>query len=361
LIVEFSTANNLSVIKAMQQLFFTNKTKKILALVCLIITLVSGLIVHTKLWIYDTKAEDIYYTWLEGKRILLGENPYARVLAGNMRENEKYATYFPLFYLLSCLTQLFSWREYSQWVYLWRHIFLVFNLGITSLIFYVFCAQRLFVVAIFSSIFWLFNRWTLDVTKIAHIEFLPIFFLIASLMVFRNNQFISLLLYSISLAFKQIAIFLLPLYLIWAWQSTETGKLRQTLTALGIILSIPVITSLPFIIWNAEGFFKSIAFSATRNPGDHFGANSLDAFITKAVPQFVGIKAKIPMLFLMALIYLTAFQKKIGLYSSSLLTMSIFVDFNSVLFPQYMSWIVPLLPLAIDDFVHSNREIAKEK
>ena len=75
-------------------------TRKIIAVLCISLIVIVGIFVNVKLlniWEYDTGGEDIYYTWLEGKRLLAGENPYARVLAGNMRENDKYATYFPLF------------------------------------------------------------------------------------------------------------------------------------------------------------------------------------------------------------------------------------------------------------------------
>ena len=40
----------------------------------------------------DLLEEDMYYIWLEGKRIANGENPYARVLAGNMRNNDDIST-----------------------------------------------------------------------------------------------------------------------------------------------------------------------------------------------------------------------------------------------------------------------------
>ena len=69
-----------------------------IALLCLLAILLAGAAVNMRLWKTDTKGEDIYYAWVEGGRILNGENPYGRVLAGNMRDNDKYATYFPVFY-----------------------------------------------------------------------------------------------------------------------------------------------------------------------------------------------------------------------------------------------------------------------
>jgi uncharacterized membrane protein len=203
-------------------------------------------------------------------------------------------------------------------------------------------------------LFWIFNRWTLHVATIAHIDFIPLFFLILSLLIFHKYRWVSLFLFSLSLAIKQIGIFLAPLYLIWTWQSENRSKLKKMLIAFAVIASIPLLTSLPFILWNSEGFFKSILFSATRNPGSHFNAPSLDVYIGKFIPDFIGIKAKIPMLFLMILIYLSTLRRQLGMYTSSLLTMSIFIDFNSVLFLQYMCWVVPFIPLCICDRMHSN-------
>ncbi len=340
-------------------IFSSRNKQKYLAILCIIIIVAFGIFVHTRLWIYDTtqvgKEEDIYYVWLEGKRLLSVENPYARILSGNLRQNQKYATYFPLFYIMSYLTQLLGFKDYSNWLFLWRHIFLVFNFGIASILFYTFYQHNRLLIAFFSATFWLFNRWTIYITKVAQIDFLPILFLIISLLLFNKNKWSSLLLFSLSLATKQIAIFLVPLYLIWIWQSADRKKSKEVLIALVVIFSIPLLTSLPFIFWNAEGFFKSILFSTTRNPEAHVNAPSIDAYIERAVPQFVGIKAKIPMLFLMALVYFSALQRQLGRYLSSLVTMVVFTDFNSVLFLQYMGWVTPLIPLAICDLMHNKQ------
>ncbi len=328
------------------------KNKKWLVILCIALIVISGIIVNVKLldlWTYQPKGDDIYYTWLEGKRLLAGENPYARVLAGNMRDNDKYATYFPLFYLLSALTQWLGFRDYSVWLELWRPIFLGFNIGIAILIFQQFNRKNLLILGLFSSLFWLFNRWTIHVTKIVHLEFIAIFFLLLSLILLSRNKNLSFLLFGCSLAFKQIAIFLLPLYLIWAWQLSQENKLKDVFTALLLISFIPGILSLPFILWNGEGFLKSILFSATRSPSSHLSAASLDALMRVNYPAFVGIKAKLPMLFLMSLIYLSSLKQQIGIYTSVLLTMAIFINFNSVLFLQYFCWVVPFLLLVLCD------------
>ena len=334
--------------------------KKIVTLLCLTLIAIVGIVVKVKvlhIWDYNTGEEDIYYTWLEGKRILNGENPYARILVGNMRDNDKYATYFPLFYWLSALIQVLGFKDYSVWISIWRPIFLLFDIGIASLIFYLFSQARLLIFGLLAAFIWLFNRWTLYINVVTHLDFIPVFFLILSLIMLRKNKNIAFVLFSLSLSFKQIAIFLLPLYLIWAWQSSEDNKLKDVTTAILLILSIPAITSLPFIVWNAEGFIKSILFSATRKPDlGHVGAASLDTLIGKKNLDFIGIRAKLPMFFLMGLVYIIASKRQIGIYTSVLLTMSVFVDFNSVLFLQYFGWLIPFIPLSIWEMITINRQ-----
>jgi uncharacterized membrane protein len=123
----------------------------------------------------------------------------------------------------------------------------------------------------------------------------------------------------------------------------RTG-LTKAISAALLIASIPLLASLPFIAWNAEGFASSILFSVTRNPADHFGVASADGLL-----GWAGIPAKLPMLALMALAYLLAWRQKIGMYTGTLLVMATFVDFNSVLFRQYLAWVVPFIPLVACD------------
>lgn len=168
-------------------------------------------------------------------------------------------------------------------------------------------------------------------------------------MIINQRIYLSLLLYSLSLALKQVAIFLLPLYLIKVWQSS--AKVKDVILALLVILLIPTIASLPFLFWDSEGFYKSILFSATRYPEGHFKSPSVDVYIEDSIPGFVGIKAKLPMLLMMILVYLNALKRKVGLFTNSLLIMFVFINFNSVLFRQYFCWVMPLLPLAVSDIL----------
>ena len=325
-----------------------NKYSKLLALLVLPILLFSAWRVYGTVGVTKTiEQEDIFYAFKEGQRILNGENPYARVLTGNMRDNEKYATYFPLFYELSYASQAMGLEQFLDWTVFWRRVFIVFNLSTAVILFYLFWRSEMEWLGIFAAAFWLFNRWTLTVISIVHLDFLPIFFLVASLAVFPKNKRLSLILYGISLALKQIGIFILPLYLIWVWLSTDQDikhRIREVIVAGFMIAGFPLITSIPFLIWNAKGFVMSVLFSATRVGSGRFTVLPLDAVL-----GWGGIAGRLPMLLLFMAIYWFCFSRYIGRYTGAFLIMSIFIAFNTALFVQYLLWLVPLTPLILLD------------
>lgn len=295
--------------------------------------------------IENIDEQDIYYAFVEGQRILQGENPYERILLSDMRKNDKYATYFPLFYELSYVSQAFGLDQFTNWLLFWRRIFLAFNFATGVLLYYVFDRENMRVMGVFAALFWFFNRWTLTVVNLVHLDFLPVFFLTASLIVFPRNRRFAFLLFGVSLALKQIAIFLLPLYLIWTWLSTEKNRVKELFMALLLIGSVPLLASIPFLIWNARGFLLSVLFSVSRFASGHFDARSLDDFL-----GWHGFVGRLPMLMLFLLIYWFCFSRSIpGRYMGAFLIMSVFVAFNAVLYVQYMIWLVPLTLLLLLD------------
>ncbi len=314
------------------------------AMLCLLAMMLTGGALTKSLWTKQKKHEDIYYAWVEGGRILNGENPYAKVLDGDMRTNQKYATYFPVFYELSALSQWAGLRDYDSWLAFWRVVFLFFYLAIAGVLFSFVYLRAGLPGALFAAAFWMFSRWPLYVSQVSHLDFLPIFFLLLSLLLFRQNRGASLLLYGLSLGLKQLAIFLGPLYLIWIWQEAKTDRLKQVLGGLLTIISVPLAASLPFLVWNAEGFFKSVLFSVTRNPNNHFRAASVNE-----VMGCFGPLARLPMLLLLLLVYTLAAKRTIGPFTACLFITAVFLDFSPVLFGQYLAWLVPLIPLAMCD------------
>lgn len=290
--------------------------------------------------------QDIYYSFVEGQRISAGNNPYERILTGNMLENKKYATYFPLFYEISFVSQKLGLSNFEDWITFWGRIFELFNYGIAILIYLSLSRQKLEWGGVFASGFWLFNRWTLKMIETVNFDFIPIFFLLAALVLFPRKKWLSLFLLSISLGFKQIAIIIAPLFVIWTYQLAESNreKIRQSLLSIGILASIPLLSSIPFLFWNAQGLIKSVLFSATRLADNQFSAQSLDV-----IWGLGGPAARIPMLVLILAIYWMAYKKIGNKYILAMLIMAVFINFNSVLYDGYMTWFFALIPLLISD------------
>jgi uncharacterized membrane protein len=317
---------------------------------------ISGIYVHNRLWktCQDIEQQDIYYSYVEGSRLNAGVNPYERVLLGDMRTNDKYASYFPLFYLLSSGTQLAGLESFPAWLAFWRVIFLGCNIGIGYLIFQICTAKSQPWLGIFGALFWLFNRWTLHVTIINHLDFLPLLLLLLSLKFVPRRFSLACIFLGLSLAIKQIAILALPLYLIWSWQGQGKDRLIHLLKTFILIFGIPLLVSTPFLIWNAEGYVKSILFSATRYPADLFYAPSIDALL-----GCYGIPARIPMLILLGLIFALVLLRRIPIFSSLLLVMAVLFGFSSVLFPQYIVWFMPFIPLTILEIITVPEKVSK--
>jgi hypothetical protein len=300
--------------------------------------------------------QDIYFSYVEGRRLLEGKNPYKRVLEGDMLENQKYATYFPVFYELSYISQKLGLHPYLSWLIFWKKIFAIFEFGIALLLYIALAREKLEWIGVFAAAFWLFNRWTLKVVEMSNLDFIPIFFMLLSLMLFPRKKWLSLFLFSLSLGFKQIAIFLAPLYLIWVWHSAaQKDRWKELILAGLVIVSVPLVSGIPFLIWNAEGFIKSILFSATRYGSNQFEIPSLDQIM-----GWQGLSARLGMLALMCAVYFAALRGYGKKYFAALLVMSIFLDYNSVLYSQYPAWVVPLLPMVFCDF-HDSMDVENLK
>jgi uncharacterized membrane protein len=301
-----------------------------------------------------SEQRDIYALWQDGGRILHGENPYARILDDSSGINRKYSTYFPLFYLLSAASQKLI-PAYSQFVLFWRVVSFVFYAGIGLILALPFYRRQWTIGATFILLLWLFNRWTLKSLQLVHIDFLAIAPLIASLLLLDRHRRISFLLLGLSLAIKQLAIFIAPLYLIWIWTGQPMGaqdsarsgsRVGNMLAAAFWIALIPAVVSLPFFIWNPPAFVRSIIFSVTRSDEFINPAQSLDDLLD--LPRSSG---KLMMLALMAFVYAMAYQKRLGRFTAALLVMTVFASFNAIWFSQYEVWPIALLPLVATEGV----------
>jgi uncharacterized membrane protein len=316
--------------------------------------LAAALAMHISQWKDEYLGSDIRSIYEMSRDLSLGNNPYDSILPGR-RDDEKYATYLPLFYIFGALIHRLGAQEFLPWIGVWRFGNLAANVGIGALLFAAFYQRRLLLMAIFAALFWFFNRWTLYITVNGQIDLAPVVCLVASLLLFRTHRRLSFLLLGLSLALKHIGIFVVPLYLIWVWQSAEQHRLRQVALAAIWIAVLPAIISLPFVLLNPASFLASMVYSLTREAENHFRVASLDELLTVMYPWFTGFLTRLPMIGLMLLIYLGALRRQIPLFFSVMLVMSVFIDFDSVVFRQYFTWLVPMVLLALCDVFDSLR------
>ncbi len=149
----------------------------------------AGIALYAYLWNSQSAMfKDIFFMHREGKRLLELKNPYIRVLRGDMLNNEKFATLFPLFYELSAGVQLLGLHDFLAWLSFWKVIFLFAYVGIAMMLFWLAYKKGYTSLALFGAFFWLFNRWTILMIVDADIDFVPIFFLIASLILLPRQR-----------------------------------------------------------------------------------------------------------------------------------------------------------------------------
>jgi len=313
------------------------------ALILLALLLLAGVWTHYFVVPKDDRpGHDIYYDFEEAQRIVAGENPYERILSGDMRTNQKYATYFPLFYLLSAGGVKLGLQEYPQFLAFWRLAFLLFNAGAGVILFYLLWPRRGLLLAAFGVLFWFFSRWNLSLTTTANIDYPAVFFLLLSFWLLPRHWVWAFVMLSLSLGFKQLDVILVPLFLIAVWQRQQ--RIGAVLVAGIVLASTLVVTSAPFLAANPEAFLKSMVFEAVRNPASHFEAASLGELLGLS-----SAASRLPFLALVALVYALFGRRKIGFYTAGLLAMATFINFNPVLFLHYFVWFTPFFPLAASE------------
>jgi uncharacterized membrane protein len=290
---------------------------------------------------------DIYYIWRDGVRLAEGVNPYGYDHPPEPAERPtKHPSYLPLFYLAVAVVYKLGVHDYTTWLALWRVARIVTHVAIAVLLY---CAgqragRRL--LGLLGAVFWSLDRWTLYTVRAGGLDQPALLLLLLSLECFGRRRRLACLLLGTSLAIKHVGLLVAPLYLVWTWQRAERDPrperwMRTAEAALWIAL-VPLIVSLPFLAWDASAFAQSILSPVTRPPDGYAHVS--------AVGSLLGLRggmARVPLLFLTALILLVAaYRQVIGRYTTVLFMFTAFTDFNTVLFPQYFAWVIPFIVLA---------------
>ncbi len=294
-----------------------------------------------RLYAQNASADDIQYVWREGKAITAYNNPYKNA-ESSLRNGDKYSPYFPLSYIVSAGIQKVGFTSFEAWLSIVRPVVLMSQLIAALLVLLFLYKKGSLYVGVFGFFLILFHRFTLYPARVTHIDFPAIAFLLAGTMLLYKRQKTAYLLIGISLAIKQMAIFLVPLLLIMEWRTHRS--IRNIVTASICMAIVPILSFLPFFVNNPQGTLRSIIFSAYRQSTGDFATPDIATMLS-----LEGLVARLPMLGMMSLVYVAAWKKQVRMFGATLAIFIVFIGFNPVLFFQYLTWIIPFIPLAISE------------
>jgi len=299
---------------------------------------------------WEFADSDLTHEYRAAMEVQKGINPYKRILGGDLLVNQKYATFLPLYYYSLIFVNSFSNNDYDRFLELYRDI-LSYAQAFTGLLFYVyFRSNKNRLMGLAAMLFFLFNRWTINILSDGKSDSLAMCALVASLMLYRTKFRLSFFLFGVSLGMKHIGIFLSPIYLL-----PLLFRERNIKTYLIDILVFSVPTLLPatqFIINSPLSFFYSMLFNITRQ---HYTTSVSFGFEKLLVLYNVGVKnnsllfyilPRAPLMVLTLVNVLLLFMKKTKISWYALTSIFIFVAVNPVLIDQYMTWITPMVFLS---------------
>jgi hypothetical protein len=296
----------------------------------------TGILINTRAWpASESKDEDIYYVFLEGQRLVRGENPYERVLGYELHQNVKFPHNLPLFYHLAAAVQWLGLGPFEPWIAMWRLAFLLANLVIAVAIFHAYWRAGNGALGAVGSLLWLANRWTLHVSQTGDYDFLALSFLVVSAVVLASRPRASLVLFGISVAIRHLAVGLAPIWLITTWR-TEPSTRRRVSHVL-LMASVPILTALPLFLRSPNGLFRAIINTWTRPP------QGLSVYTLPGIP---AVMPSILIVAILIVLYVAVGQRRLPVYAASMLALATMIFLTSVFFTSYMIWLIPFIPLA---------------
>lgn len=296
------------------------------------------------------RRTDIRAQYDDARLLTEGINPYSRITNPDLPQ-DRFTFYFPGFLLTTASAIYLGADTYERWLSGWRLASLLIHLSIGALLFTLIFKRGSLLLAIIGSAFWFFSRWPLALYRSGQIDGPAILLLLLSICLWKKRRDLSCLLFGLSLAVKQMAIFLFPLYLFWTWQErssenrTPTALVRTTL----LCAVIPALLCLPFFIWNPGDFIATTLFPLTR------AATEPEAF--HAFLGLEGIKRKLPFLALLILVYIQVVSNRLTRYQQACLVLLVLISFTNTYFSRHFNWLLPFLILIATDARKSRTEL----
>lgn len=287
-------------------------------------------------------GEDISSYIRRGEQIVKGENPYS--CTKNYAACEGYPAHLPGMYWVAAGFVKMGINELGEWAKVWRPIVFGtwFLIGLILLVYIMRKQQPALAVASFG--FWLFNRWSVDVLRIAHTDFLGTLFLLLSVLLINRAPYFAALMLGVSLSIKQLAILVVPLFLIYLFR-TQKMKLPKLFIILILIVLPPLAVTLPFLIDDPVSTMTGVMNVAERSAQTVHGfAPSLDTWFDMTNGKWAI------MLFLAAAVYIAAWRKETNLAQGTFLVLAIMIAFTSTLYNQYLVWLLAFLPVVVANY-----------
>jgi len=296
--------------------------------------------------------------WVVAKDMRDGVNPYEKTLGGNLLENNKYATQFPLYYYFISLVSLPSGTRFDPFVANYRVIMQIFEYVAFIFLYLIFKQRNQKVFGILAASFFIFNRWTVLSISTLKQDMVAMTFLLAALYFFDKKIRSSYLLYGLSLGIKHLGIFVLPIFIMPIIYKKRTPK--AFFIDISLLLAPIVLPAIYFLFDNFKAFYYSMLFSFTRKPASSCGASPTG--YEKLLVNYDTLGTGFAMFYLMLprlplavfTLYNTVlfFVKKVKPATYLLLAYVIFAALNPVYFDQYITWIIPFAMLtAAKDFL----------
>ncbi|MBU0534863.1 MAG: hypothetical protein ABIJ82_00030 [Patescibacteria group bacterium] len=324
--------------------------------------LITGLLLYKVDFSIDTdsyfyfKKHDIYYDYQAAKQLQHGENPYNRILEGNMIENDKYATQLPLYFYFLALIGKISQNNFDVFLENFRLVLFWFHLAGGVFMYLLFRRINKLFVGYCAAVFYMFNVWSLNSFMYLKQDMIAIALLVLSFYFFRNKTYrwISYVLFGLSLGIKHIGIFAFPIYLTPILFKEDSFK-RFGLNML-LLFSTILIPAAPLLIDNSLSFVNSMLFSLTRSPRSSeiiYGYNEL---LVKYNPSFnkgtlfQQLLPRLPLFIASILCLLMLLLRKIPLSVYLFISILVFAIFNPVIFPQYITWVTPMALISLVDY-----------
>ncbi len=292
-----------------------------------------------KVYTEDLVGHDISFYLRRGNQIVQGENPYACV-----QENSciGYPAHLPGMYWFAAGWAALGFDDLSEWAMIWRPMMLAAWLGVGVVLLGYSLRRGQPGLGVAAMGLWLFNRWSLDVLRVAHTDFVGVLFLILAIICAEQWPIWAAVLLALSLSVKQLAVLIVPIFLIAMWRhyGLSWKKLALVIT---MIIVIPGAITLPFLIDNPTATIQGLMNVVERPAQSVRGfAPSFDEWL-----DVTDWGKLLPMLGLTGMVYVAVWRKEVDLIQGTVMVMAIMMAFTSVLYNQYFVWFIPFIPLAL--------------